>query len=280
MTAVVYVPRDAAALALGAEEVAQAIRAAALGHSIDVQIKRNGSRGLYWLEPLVEVECAAGRVAYGPVSAADVPSLFKSGFLAGGAHALSFGVTEQIPYLQRQRRETFERVGIVDPVAVDDYVRRGGYDGLKRALALTPAGIVQCIKDSGLRGRGGAAFPTGIKWQTALDTPATQKYVACNADEGDSGTYADRMLMEGDPFSLLEGMTIAGLAVGATRGYIYLRAEYPHAHRVLLDAIANARAGNYLGSSVLGSGRAFDIEIRLGAGAYICGEETSMLESL
>jgi formate dehydrogenase iron-sulfur subunit len=280
MSTIVYVPRDATALSLGAESVAKAIATEAERRGLDVRVVRNGSRGMFWLEPLVEVATPTGRQAYGPVSASDVPGLFDAGFLQGAAHALHQGLTEEIPYLKSQQRLTFARVGVIDPVSVEDYVAHGGYEGLKRALALEPAQIVQAVTDSGLRGRGGAAFPTGIKWKTVLDQPPTQKYVTCNADEGDSGTFADRMLMEGDPLMLIEGMTIAGLAVGATQGFIYLRAEYPHAHRVLKEAIAAAYKAGYLGRDVCGSGKQFDLEVRLGAGAYICGEETSMLESL
>jgi formate dehydrogenase iron-sulfur subunit len=280
MSTVIHVPRDAGALALGAERVAQAIAAQARISGAPVTIKRNGSRGLYWLEPLVEVETPQGRVAYGPVKPEDVAGLFAAGLLAGKAHPLLIGPIGQHPYLVRQTRVTFARVGIIEPASISDYLAHGGYQGLRRALAMQPAEIVQSVTDSGLRGRGGAAFPTGIKWKTVLDAPAAQKYITCNADEGDSGTYADRMLMEGDPFMLIEGMTIAGLAVGATQGYIYLREEYPHAHAVLNEALANAYQEHYLGADVLGSGRRFDLEVRLGAGAYICGEETSMLESL
>jgi formate dehydrogenase iron-sulfur subunit len=276
----VYVPRDATALSLGAESVARAISAEATRRGLTVELVRNGSRGLFWLEPLVEVATAGGRQAYGPVSAKDVAGLFESGFLEGRGHALHLGLTEEIPELKSQQRLTFARVGIVDPVSVSDYVAHGGYQGLQRALAMQPAAIVEAVTQSGLRGRGGAAFPTGIKWKTVLDQPPQQKYVTCNADEGDSGTFADRMLMEGDPLCLIEGMTIAGIAVGATQGFIYLRAEYPHALRALNEAIAAAYSAGYLGQDVLGSGKRFDLEVRLGAGAYICGEETSMLESL
>lgn len=280
MSTVVYVPKDAAALSLGAEEVAQAIILEAKRRGIDVIVKRNGSRGLFWLEPLVEVNTTSGRQAYGPVNAADVPGLFVANFLQAGAHALHLGAIEDIPYLKNQQRLTFARVGIVEPTNLDDYLAHGGYQGLYRALAMSPADVVQHVTDSGLRGRGGAAFPTGIKWKTVLDTPASQKYVACNADEGDSGTFADRMLMEGDPFMLIEGMTIAGLAVGATQGFIYLRVEYPHAYHTLTEAIGMAYEAGCLGANVVGSGKRFDLEVRVGAGAYICGEETSMLESL
>jgi formate dehydrogenase iron-sulfur subunit len=235
---------------------------------------------MHWLEPLVEVVTPQGRHAYGPVSADDVAGLFDAGFLEGGTHALGHGLTEEIAYLKNQQRLTFARVGVTDPVDLEDYRAHGGYAGLATAMMMTPSAIVQAVTDAGLRGRGGAAFPTGIKWQTVLEQHAGQKYVTCNADEGDSGTFADRMLMEGDPFCLIEGMTIAGIAVGATRGYIYLRAEYPHAHRTLLEAIAAAYRAGCLGQDILGSGKQFDLEVRLGAGAYICGEETSMLESL
>ena len=278
MTAVrLYVPKDATARSLGADEVAAAL--AAHGGA-RVEIVRTGSRGMFWLEPLVEVATPAGRVGYGPVSAVDVPALLAAGLLDGREHALRIGVVAEHPYLKSQQRLTFARVGIVDPGSVADYVAHGGYRGLERALAMSPADIVKAVTDSGLRGRGGAAFPTGIKWKTVLDQQAPQKYVTCNADEGDSGTFADRMLMEGDPLMLVEGMTIAGLAVGATQGYIYCRVEYPEAIDALRTAIAAAYGAGYLGTGIRGSGRRFDLGVRVGAGAYICGEETSMLESL
>jgi len=276
----IHVPGDASALSVGADGVARALEAEAAKRGERVSILRNGSRGLFWLEPLIEVVTPAGRVAYGPVTAADVPKLLAGGLLTGGAHPLRLGDINAHPYLAGQQRLTGARLGVVDPTSLDDYVAHGGYAGLKAALAMSPADVVRTVTESGLRGRGGAAFPTGIKWQTVLDQRAPQKYIACNADEGDSGTFADRMLMEGDPFSLLEGMTIAGIAVGATQGYIYLRVEYPHAARALARALTIARARGFLGDDVCGSGKRFDIAVRLGAGAYICGEETSMLESL
>jgi formate dehydrogenase iron-sulfur subunit len=280
MSVTVFIPRDAAALSLGAEEVARAIAEEAAARRIDVTIVRNGTRGMVWLEPLVEVALSNGRVGYGPVAKSDVRGLFDADFLKGGKHPLNVGFVEGIPYFKRQERLTFARVGLTDPVSLEDYLANDGYQGLMRALSMSPAAIIKEVTDSGLRGRGGAAFPTGIKWKTVADAPADQKYVTCNADEGDSGTFADRMLMEGDPFCLIEGMTIAAIAVGATQGYIYLRVEYPHAHRALNAAIEAAYAGHYLGENIRGSGKRFDLEVRLGAGAYICGEETSMLESL
>jgi formate dehydrogenase iron-sulfur subunit len=276
----VYVPIDSSALSLGAERVARAIAAEAARLGAEVTLVRNGSRGMFWLEPLVEVETPAGRVAYGPVKAADVASLFAAGFLAGGIHPLALGRVEDMPWFAGQERLTFARVGLTDPLSIEDYCAHEGFTGLARAIAMSGPGVVKEVTDSGLRGRGGAAFPTGIKWNTVLNAAADQKYVVCNADEGDSGTFSDRMLMEGDPYCLIEGMTIAGLAVGATQGYIYLRSEYPHAFKTLNAAIERARAAGYLGQDVMGSGKAFDLEVRMGAGAYICGEETSMLESL
>jgi formate dehydrogenase iron-sulfur subunit len=276
----IYVPRDSAALALGAEDVARAMASEILRRGLDVQLVRNGSRGLFWLEPLVEVETPAGRMAYGPVAPEDVAGLFEAGFHAGGAHALGLGLTDDIDYLRRQERLTFARMGITDPVSLTDYHAHEGYAGLRKALALQPGEVVQQVLDSGLRGRGGAAFPAGIKWKTVAAAQAARKYVVCNADEGDSGTFSDRMTMEGDPFMLIEGMTIAALATGATQGYIYVRSEYPHAIQTLNEAISNATAAGFLGDDVLGSGRAFHLEVRKGAGSYVCGEETAMLESI
>jgi formate dehydrogenase iron-sulfur subunit len=280
MTFTVYVPRDASALSVGAGQVAEAISKEASRSGVELQLVRNGSRGAFWLEPLVEVVTPKGRIGYGPVTAADVPSLFAADFLNGGQHPLALGLVDALAWFASQQRLTFARVGIVDPTSVADYVAKDGFQGLRHALAMSPTAIVQAVLESGLRGRGGAAFPTGIKWKTVLEQPAGQKYITCNADEGDSGTFSDRMLMEGDPLALIEGMTIAGVAVGATQGYIYLRAEYPHAYRALNHAIAAAYQARYLGNDVMGSGKRFDLEVRLGAGAYVCGEETSMLESL
>ncbi|GLU32399.1 NADH-ubiquinone oxidoreductase-F iron-sulfur binding region domain-containing protein [Trinickia caryophylli] len=276
----VFVPRDSSALALGADAVAEAIvrEAAALGAAIE--LVRNGSRGLLWLEPLVEIETAAGRVGYGNVEAADVPSLFEAGWLAGGTHARSVGVVDDIPYLKRQQRLTFARLGITDPLSIDDYVAHEGLAGLKAALAMDGDAAVEALVESGLRGRGGAAFPAGIKWRTVRAAKAAQKYVVCNADEGDSGTFSDRLAMEGDPFCLIEGMIIAGIVTGATKGYIYVRSEYPHSIAMLDAAIVKARAAGWLGASVLGSAHAFELEVAKGAGAYVCGEETALLESL
>ncbi|WP_312931034.1 formate dehydrogenase beta subunit [Agrobacterium cavarae] len=280
MTITVFVPRDAAALAVGADKVAAAIEQEAASRGHDVHIIRNGSRGMLWLEVMVEVSTDAGRVAYGPVKASDVPSLFDAGFLNGGEHPLGHGLTQDIPFLKGQTRLTFSRCGVTDPLSLDDYRQYQGLTGLEKAIGMPSADIVRQVTDSGLRGRGGAGFPTGIKWKTVADASADQKYIVCNADEGDSGTFADRMIMEGDPFVLIEGMAIAAIAVGATKGYIYTRSEYPHAIAVMDEAIKIARSAGILGPSVMGSAHAFDMEVRVGAGAYVCGEETSLLNSL
>jgi formate dehydrogenase iron-sulfur subunit len=279
MTVRIFVSRDAGAVAVGADEVAAALEQAARKRGTAIEIVRTGSRGLYWLEPMVEVATAEGRVAFGPVTEADVASVLDA-MLADAPHPLRLGVADEIPWLKRQTRLTFARCGVIDPRSVEDYRAHDGYKGLERALTLGSDAILADVTASGLRGRGGAGFPTGIKWKTVAQTNAEQKYIVCNADEGDSGTFADRMIMEGDPFVVIEGMTIAGAAVGATKGYIYIRSEYPHAVEAMTVAISAAKRAGFLGASVGGSAHAFELEVRVGAGAYVCGEETSLLESL
>jgi len=271
----VYVPRDAAARGEGADHVADALAA-----TPGVRVVRTGSRGMLWLEPMIEVDTPDGRVAYGPVGATDVAGLLGAGLLGGGAHELRLGLVHELPWMAAQQRVTFGRVGVIDPRSADDYLAHGGIAGLRRALTMAPADVVAEITDSGLRGRGGAAFPAGIKLRTVLDTPADRKYVLANADEGDSGSFADRMLMEGDPFLLIEGMLVAGWATGANDGYVYIRSEYPDAIAAMQAAIAAAAAHGWLGESVLGSSFAFRLHLRVGAGAYICGEETALMESI
>ena len=280
MTPRFFIPGDAGAVAVGADRVAAALRVAAEDRRLDIDIVRTGSRGLYWLEPLVEVAAPAGRLAYGPVTPADVAGLLDAALAGGGEHPLAHGPAEEIPWLKRQTRLTFARCGVVDPLSISDYRAHGGFAGLERALSLGPEAVIETVVQSGLRGRGGAGFPTGVKWRTVAQTAAPQKYIVCNADEGDSGTFADRMIMEGDPFVLIEGMVIAGIAVGATKGFVYIRSEYPHAIAAMTTAVAVARRAGLLGAGVAGSPHAFDIEVRAGAGAYVCGEETSLLESL
>lgn len=276
----IYLPLDTAAVALGADQVATAILAEAKARRLDVNLTRNGSRGMVWAEPLLEVETNEGRIAYANVSAGEVAGLFEADFLNGGDHPLSLGLTENIDYLKNQTRITFARCGLIDPLSIEEYEAAGGLKGLRTALKLDGQKIVDQIKASGLRGRGGAGFPAGIKWQTVMDAAADQKYIVCNADEGDAGTFADRMIIEGDPFLLIEGMAIAGIATGATKGIVYLRSEYPVTRHVFEAALEIARDKDLIGDNILGSGRHFDLELFIGAGAYICGEETSLLESL
>src|SRR5260370_34436958 len=277
MSARVFVPCDSSALSVGAEAVATALSREAYVRGVDVEIVRTGSRGLFWLEPLVEVESSAGSVGFGSVAPHDVASLFETGFLTGGAHPKAVGRIDDIAYVAKQQRVVCARCGLTDALSLDDYRRHGGFRGLERALTLGPKATVEEVLASGLRGRGGAGFPTGIKWRTTAGVEADQKFVVCNADEGDSGTFADRMLMEGDPFLLIEGMASAGVSVGATIGYVYIRSEYPHAFAAFSRAIERARAGGLLGRSVLGSGKAFDLEARLEAGAHIFAHAPSLL---
>ena len=276
----VYLPCDSAALAVGADEVAQALLQACQARGLAIELVRNGSRGLFWLEPLLEVATPGGRVAYGPVSVEDVPALLDAGCLQGAPHPLCQGLTEEIDFLARQERLTFARMGVTEPLSLQDYEAHGGWAGLRQAASMSPQAIVEAVTDSGLRGRGGAAFPAGIKWRTVAQAQAAQKYIVCNADEGDSGTYADRMTLEGDPYMLIEGMAIAALAVGATQGYVYVRSEYPHALACFAQAIARATAAGFIGERVCGSSQAFHLELRKAAGSYVCGEETAMLESI
>lgn len=271
-----YLPSDSLARAVGADAVASALA----NQPGDNPLQRTSSRGLYWLEPLLEVDTAQGRMGFGPLSAADVPSVLAALNGNPAAHPLALGLVEELPYLKSQQRLLFARAGITRPLSLDDYREHDGFQGLKRAVAIGGELTATEVFDSGLRGRGGAAFPAGIKWRTVRATEAAKKYIVCNADEGDSGTFADRMLMEGDPFLLIEGMAIAGITVGATYGYIYVRSEYPQAVATLREALEIARANGYLGANVGGSGQAFDMEVRVGAGAYICGEETALLDSL
>jgi formate dehydrogenase iron-sulfur subunit len=275
----IFIPLDAGAVAVGADEVAAAFTRAARARKLELDIVRTGSRGLYWLEPMVEVAAPEGRVAFGPLTGDDVESVLDA-MVANTAHVRRLGITDEIPWLQRQTRLSFVRCGVIDPRSLDDYRAYDGYKGLQRALTMTPDAIIADVTTSGLRGRGGAGFPTGIKWKTVAATDADRKFIVCNADEGDSGTFADRMLFEGDPFVVIEGMTIAGIAVGATKGYIYIRSEYPHAIAATNIAIAAAQRAGFLGAHICGSAHSFDLEVRVGAGAYVCGEETALLESI
>jgi formate dehydrogenase iron-sulfur subunit len=250
----VRIADDALALACGADAVADAF--AARGWTVE----RVSSWGMHWLEPLVEIAGAG----FGPVGPDDVEAIIA------GTSDKGIGRIADHPFLARQQRLTFARAGRTRPLSLADYEATGGWAGLTRARGLPPEQIVEEVTQSGLRGRGGAGFPAGIKWRTVAAAPGPRKYIVCNADEGDSGTFADRMLMEGDPFALIEGMAIAALATGAQQGFIYLRSEYPH-------AIAKLNAALALCADIIAP---FAIAVRVGAGAYVCGEETSLLNSL
>ena len=280
----VFVPGDAAAVSVGADDVA-----AAFARQPDVEVVRTGSRGLLWAEPLVEImgpDAAPDsgkssshpprRVGFANLSPADAEAVLA----LGARHAAYLGPVDDHPWIRRQQRVTTTRLGVVDPSRTSDYERHGGWAGLRAALALSPSQVIDAVMESGLRGRGGAGFPTAVKWRTVAGAESPVKFICANADEGDSGTFADRMLMEGDPFSTIEGMLIAAYAVGASEGFIYIRSEYPHAVAAMRRAVQAARDAGYLGHGVAGSGLDFDLEVRVGAGAYICGEETSMLNSI
>ena len=276
----IYVPRETSAVSLGADEVALAIAKEAKQRGADIELVRNGSWGACWLEPLVEVLQGETRIAYGNVAPEDIPALFDAGLLEGAEHDKCLGAVNEIDFLISQERWTFWRCGLTEALSLEDFIAHQGFKALQKAWEIGPDAVIDAVTESGLRGRGGAGFPAGIKWRTVADAPGEQKYVACNADEGDSGTFSDRMLMEGDPFGLIESLAIAGFAVGANKGYIYLRSEYPLTHTILTRAIETAREAGWLGESIQGSGFDFDIELHLGAGSYVCGEETAMLESL
>ena len=271
----IFVPADSSAKSVGSDSVARILGAA----TPQAHMVRNGSRGMYWLEPLVEVETDQGRVAYGPIYPADADSLAVA-LNGNGEHPKFLGVTSELPWIREQTRLTFERVGIIDPLDPVDFAAHGGLAGLQQALVKTSESIIDEVMASGLRGRGGAGFPAAIKWRTVAQAQSDIKYICINADEGDSGTFADRVLMEGDPFTLIEGMAISAIATGATHGYIYIRSEYPDAIAVMNAALDIAREHTWIGPAILGSHHPFEITVRVGAGSYVCGEETAMLESL
>ncbi len=273
MSTRVFIPADTLAVALGADDVAKAISQEARARGANIEIIRNGSRGACWAEPLVEVQTKAGRMAYGRVCADDAPGLFDADFLHGEAHEKALGPVNEIPWLEKQQRHIFKNCGLYAPTDIEAYQAKGGFEALRKARPMTPEAILDEIEASGLRGRGGAAFPAAIKWRTVAGAKAATKYIVCNADEGDSGTFADRLILESDPFRLIEAMAVAGHAVGARKGIIYVRSEYPRAIKVLQQAIDTAQQSGFVGE-------AFDLRIFVGGGSYVCGEETALLESL
>lgn len=280
MTISIYIPQESTALALGADEIATKITEEATKRGLDIAITRNGSRGMLWAEPLLEVDVEGIRHGYANIDPDNVTSLFDANFLTGGIHPSSLGPVEEVDYLKNQDRVIFARAGLDDPTDINAYQTRDGFSALKKALEMSASDITEEVFASGLRGRGGAGFPTGIKWRTVMAAQADEKHIVANADEGDSGTFSDRLVMECDPYRLIEGMTLAGLATHATNGVIYLRSEYPVAAKILSTAIQRANDANLLGTNILGSGIDFNLKLFVAAGAYICGEETALLESL
>jgi len=267
----IYVPRETTAISVGANEVALGIAAEAKKRGANIELVRNGSWGASWLEPLIEVQHGDRRIAYGNVEPADVPALFDAGFLDGGDHDKRLGPVDEIDYLISQERWTFWRCGLVESLSLEDFLAHQGFKALRKAWEMGADAVIDAVMASGLRGRGGAGFPAGIKWRTVADAAGEEKYVACNADEGDSGTFSDRMLMEGDPYGFIESLAIAGFAVGASKAYIYLRSEYPLTHSILVRAIDTLREAGWLGRDIQGSGFDFDVELHVGAGSYVCG---------
>ncbi|MCF7935230.1 MAG: 4Fe-4S binding protein [Synergistales bacterium] len=251
-----------------------------------VELKRVGCIGLCFHEPLVEVEQDNERVIYGEVDS-ELAQRIVSEHIEKGApihERAIFSTVEQAvenEMLGEQVRIVLRNCGLIDPEIIDEYLARNGYKGLEKALTrMTPYGVVQEVLESGLRGRGGAGFPTGLKWSFARKASGEPKYIVCNADEGDPGAFMDRSVLEGDPHNIIEGMAIAAYGIGASKGYIYCRAEYPLAIRHLKTALHQARERGYLGNNILGTGFAFDIEIKEGAGAFVCGEETALMASI
>ena len=274
----IYIPKETSACSVGSELIAEKITDLAQGHK-HISIIRNGSWGAFWLEPFIEIEKNGNRQGTSYLNKkishlSSIEELFDDFY-----NSNPFNIMD-IDFIKRQTRLVFSRIGLYDPLDLNQYRNSHGYKGLEKSFEIGQQQTINEIKKSGLNGRGGAAFPTAIKMQTVLDQESTIKYVACNADEGDGGTFSDRLIMECDPYSLIEGMTIAAYSVGANHGYIYLRSEYPLAKYFLTEAIKILKSHNLLGKNILGTNFSFDIELRIGAGSYVCGEETAMMESI
>jgi formate dehydrogenase iron-sulfur subunit len=281
-----YLSGDSSAIALGADRLAKQLLAA----DTSLNLIRNSSRALFWLEPLLEVELPTQsglrRIGFGPLNKATLTALLAEGLLDIHAdhallkHPLCLGHLNEHTFLKTQQRVVFKRLGLHAPLDIAAYTSSQGFVGLARVLTLQPTQVIEQLKASGLRGRGGAAFPAAIKWQTVANAASPKKYVVCNADEGDSGSYADRLVMEGDPLALIEGMLIAAYAVGADEGYVYIRSEYPHAITMMEKAVAVASEFFKSQAHIPETLKHFQLHIRKAAGSYVCGEETAMLESL
>jgi len=273
----IFIPNETSANSVGAQYIYEVI--SKLINNNNIEIIRNSSWGAFWLEPYIEIEKEGIRrgVSYRNVDLSDLTTI--EDFFIDFNKREPFDI-QSIDFIKKQNRLVFSRIGHHDPLDIDSYKNTKGYKSLLNSLKIGPQETINTIKRSGLTGRGGAAFPTGIKMQTVFDQDNPIKYLACNADEGDGGTFSDRLVMESDPFSLIEGMTIAAYAVGASKGYIYLRSEYPLAKTFLLQAIEIAIENNFLGKNIQNSDFDFNIDLRIGAGSYVCGEETAMMESI
>ncbi len=276
-------------LSAGAQNVHHKLANLAQANPGVCQVKQTGCIGMCYCEPLVEVRSNGSRILYGHVDEKRAEEIFQRH--VAGDHVLEEyvvyrmeadrGEGREADFMAPQKRIVLRNCGAIDPESIEEYEAAGGYQALRKALGqMAPGEIIEEVKASGLRGRGGAGFPTGLKWSFAAKNEADQKYVVCNADEGDPGAFMDRSVLEGDPHAVLEGMVICGRAIGATFGYIYCRAEYPLAIKRLTIAIEAARARDYLGKNILGSGFDFDLKIKQGAGAFVCGEETALFASI
>jgi len=289
--AYVMIPIDADTVALGAREIKSKLSAeiGRRGLSDEIKVVETGSFGPLDVGVIAAVQ--PDGVVYAELTETNIPEIVEEHFVKG-RHCTRYMLGGRVPVLpvpgkgesadvQRAGRIVLDNCGLIDPENIDEYIARDGYFALGKAVAeLTPAQVIEEVKLSNLRGRGGAGFPTGLKWSFCAPEQADAKYVICNADEGEPGTFKDRLIMEGDPHKVIEGMALCAYAIGATRGFVYIRGEYRLSIERIRKAIADARAYGFLGPDVFGEGRGFDIEVKIGAGAYICGEETALIESM
>ncbi|HPT82895.1 MAG TPA: NADH-quinone oxidoreductase subunit NuoF [Limnochordia bacterium] len=283
-------------IAAGAKDVFNAVVQEVESRRLDVVVAQTGCIGMCQREPLLDVELPGGpRVTYGNVAVKDVPRIIASHVLngsiveelavaqfpAGELRAENVPSYDELDFYRKQRRLALANCGRIDPENIEEYIAAGGYEACVKALTeMTPEEVIAEVKRAGLRGRGGAGFPTGLKWELTRQTPSTKKYIICNADEGDPGAFMDRSLLEGDPHRVIEGMIIGAYAIGADEGYIYVRAEYPLAIKRLELALQQARERGFLGEDIFGSGFSFNLQIKKGAGAFVCGEETALMASI
>ncbi|NJE54736.1 NADH-quinone oxidoreductase subunit NuoF [Thermococcus sp. 21S9] len=287
----IAVGMNSCGIAAGARETYEAIKAELERRNLDVKLKIVGCVGMCYREPLVDIITEDEIITYGHVDPKKVPRIIEEHVVNGkpvkewivkrdwweNGERKTWDVDG---YFAKQVKIVLENSGYIDPENIDEYIAVGGYEALKKALRMEPEEIIDIIMKSGLRGRGGAGFPTGLKWKFTREAEGDEKYIICNADEGDPGAFMDRNVLEGDPHRVIEGMIIGAYAIGATKGFIYVRAEYPLAIRRLRIALKQAKERGFLGENILGSGFSFDIEIKEGAGAFVCGEETALIASI